>query len=321
MTTETTLRHGRGFTAATLLLTMLATACGGGEAGEDGTGEAEPAAEATGTPAATIRVADAGFATPESVLHDAEADVYLVSNINGAPLDEDDDGFISRLSPDGEVLELRWIDGASDDVTLDAPKGMALQGSTLYVADITCIRMFDRTTGEPTGEACPPEATFLNDVAPAPDGVSVFFTDSGLDASFSPTGSDAVYRLSDDGRITVMARDPGLGAPNGVTVGSRGVFVATFMSGEVFALDAEGSRTDVIPPSESQYDGIEAMPDGGFLVSSWGDQAVYRVGGDGSISRVVEGVEAPADIGVDQGRNRVLVPLFNANAVWIVPLG
>jgi sugar lactone lactonase YvrE len=265
-------------------------------------------------------VTDVGFATPESVLHDAEADVYLVSNVNGAPLQKDDNGFISRLSPDGEVLELKWIDGSDEGVTLNGPKGMAIQGGTLYVADIDCIRMFDRNSGAPTGEACPSTATFLNDVAPAPDGASVFFTDSGLDASFTGTGSDAVYRLSDGDRITILLRDAGLGAPNGIAVGARGIFVVTFMSGEVFRLDAEGGRTDVLPPSDRQFDGIEMMDAGGFLMSSWGSSSVYRVAADGTMSAVVGGVEAPADIGFDRTRNRVLIPLFNANGVRIVPL-
>jgi hypothetical protein len=196
-----------------------------------------------------------------------------------------------------------------------------LQGSTLYVADIDCIRMFDRTSGSPMGEACPSGATFLNDVAPAPDGVSLFFTDSGLDASFGPTGTDAVYRLSEGSRITVISRSPSLGAPNGVSVGTRGILVAAFGSGEVYALDADGNRTDIMPASQRQFDGIEAMEDGGFIVSSWGDQAVLRVAGDGTVSRVVEGVDAPADIGLDRTRNRLLIPLFNANEVRIVPLG
>lgn len=298
-------------TLAALLLAPALAVCGnGGDASPDGGADDEG-----------FTVSGVGFATPESVLHDPEADVYLVSNINGGPLEQDDNGFISRLSPDGELLELRWIDGASDDVTLNAPKGMTVQGSLLYVADIDCIRMFDRATGAPAGEACPSTASFLNDVAAAPDGGSVFFTDSGLDAAFASTGTDAVYRLADDGRITVLLREEGLGAPNGVAVGSRGIFVVTFMSGEVFRLDAEGNRTDVMPASERQIDGIEMMDDGGFLMSSWGDQAVYRVGGDGSVSQVLSDVDAPADIGYDRERNRVLVPLFNANEVRVVPLG
>src|SRR5690349_877932 len=53
-----------------------------------------------------------GFSTPESVFHDTEADIYYVTNINGGPGDKDDNGFISKLSPDGTIAELKWIDGA-----------------------------------------------------------------------------------------------------------------------------------------------------------------------------------------------------------------
>ena len=71
-------------------------------------------------------IADAGFSTPESVLHDAASDVYLVSNINGNPLDVDGNGSISRVSFDGTVAQLKWIEGGANGVTLNAPKGMAI---------------------------------------------------------------------------------------------------------------------------------------------------------------------------------------------------
>ncbi len=61
-------------------------------------------------------------------------------------------------------------------------------------------------------------------------------------------------------------------------------------------------------------------PEGGFLYSSWGAEAVYHVTSLGQKIPVVEGVDAPADIGYDIGRERVLVPLFNQNEVWIVDL-
>ncbi|MGH2397863.1 MAG: ATP-binding protein, partial [bacterium] len=92
-------------------------------------------------------IVEGGFQTPESVLYDTRADVYLVSNINGKPTDTDGNGFISRVSPAGKVLALKWIDGTKQGVTLNAPKGTAISGTTLYVADITAVRMFDRSTG------------------------------------------------------------------------------------------------------------------------------------------------------------------------------
>lgn len=302
----------------TTTLVLVLSACGGGEAGSR-----EAAADSVAAPA-DIVVADAGFSTPESVLHDPASDVYLVSNINGSPLDADDNGFISRVSPDGAVLELKWIDGADSAVALNAPKGMAVEGGTLFVADITCIRRFDAATGAPAGEICPPGATFLNDVARGGDG-TVWFTDSGFRMGpdgLVPSGTDAVYRYFPAGdSLVVVAKDPALGGPNGVAVGAEGALVVTFGTGEAYRMGADGQSTSVLPASQRQLDGVEILPDGSFLATSWGDQCVYRVGADGAMAKALEGVEAPADLGWDAGRQRVLVPLFNANRVVIRPLG
>src|SRR5678809_1582729 len=121
-----------------------------------------------------------GFMTPESALYDAGTDLIYVSNINGGPLDADDNGFISQVTPDGTVKTLKWIDGAAADVKLDAPKGMALSGGTRWVADMTTVRKFDAATGKPQGEVAIEGATFLNDVV-ADGAGGVYVSDSGLD--------------------------------------------------------------------------------------------------------------------------------------------
>ena len=128
------------------------------------------------------------------------------------------------------------------------------------------------------------------------------------------------YLVADDSLVVVM-KNPALGSPNGIAAGTRGALVVTSGTGEAYRLGAGGERTAVLPPSQRRFDGVEVLPDGGFLASSWGDQCVYRVGGDGTVTKAMEGVEAPADLGYDAGRNRVLVPLFNANRVIIHPLG
>ena len=79
---------------------------------------------------------DIGLSTPESVEYYAAEDMYLVTNINGDPFAKDDNGFISKISPGGEVIELKWINGESTNVTLNAPKGAAISGDRLYVADL-----------------------------------------------------------------------------------------------------------------------------------------------------------------------------------------
>jgi hypothetical protein len=302
-----------------LSLALIVAACGGGE----DSAEDAPAAAAAPTDAGSIVMAGVGFSTPESVLHDTEADVYLVSNINGTPLDKDGNGFISRLTPDGEVTELKWIDGEREDVTLSAPKGMAILDGTLFVSDIDCVRMFDATSGEPSGDICVEGATFLNDIAAGPNG-ELFVTDSGFEVAeggFVPSGSAAIHRMAPDGRQAPIAQGDGLTGANGLAVGPRGLFMVSFASGQVFHVNVDtGELTALTSESERQLDGIEFTADGGFMFSSWGDRAVYKVGADGMQSVVVADVQAPADIGYDVGRNRVLVPLFVDNEVWLVDL-
>jgi sugar lactone lactonase YvrE len=285
--------------------------------GEEATPEIEPAAELG--PPFSFFVENVGFSTPESALHDPEADVYLVANINGGAADKDGDGFISRLSPEGEVLALKWIDGATVGVTLNGPKGMAIVADTLFVADIDCIRRFHRVTGVPLQELCLEEATFLNDVTATGRG-DLYFSDSG-----SAGSPGAVYFLRQTADVpqkvvlsdgTVLEGE-GLGGPNGVFADRRGLYVATFGSGELFRVTAEGERLDMLGPSGMGVDGLVSMEEKGFLFSSWGDSAVYWIHAGGTVTPLIENVETPADIGYDAARNRVLVPLFRGNALLL----
>ena len=266
-------------------------------------------------PAITV----SGFQTPESVLHDSAADVYLVSNINGNPTGTDDNGFISRVTPAGAVQSLKWIDGASASVTLNAPKGMAIAGDTLYVADITAVRMFDRSTGQAKGSLTVPGATFLNDVAAGPDG-AVYVTDSGLKPDFSPSGTDAVYRIK-DGALSTVAKSTNLKNPNGITVLPNGrLFLVTFtQEGVTYELSATGAMSQMRNLPKGQLDGVEALAGQVLLVSSWAANAVYRVTG-ANAEVLIANVQSPADIGYDQKRERVLIPLFQGNQVRIQPL-
>lgn len=293
------------------ILLPLAGACAGAE-------REEPVEEDM-PPAAPIVVEGVGFATPESVYHDAVADVYLVSNINGSPLEEDDNGFISRVSPEGEVLELHWIDGAAEQVALDAPKGMTISGDTLFVADLTVVRLFDRETGAPIGEIPVEGSTFLNDMTTGPDG-TVYMTDSGLqggEQGFAPSGTDAVYRI-ENGAAVAIAQGDTLGRPNGVLASGGSVWVVTFGSGALYEIADMAPANEVVLPQGS-LDGV-VMADGDLLISSWDAQAVFRGPVGGPFEIVVSDVPAPADIGYDAQRGRVLIPLFEGNAVRIVPL-
>jgi len=279
---------------------------------------AAPAPEppAPKAPVAALTIKDVGFATPESVLHDEEADVYLVSNVNGAPTATDGNGFISRVSPEGKILQLKWIEGGKNDVKLDAPKGLAILGPTLYVADISVVRTFDRKTGKPTGDVKLPGATFVNDVAARAG--KVYASDSGIkfsDKGVESTKTEAVWVIEKNKAKSVATGDA-LGKPNGLLATDKGLWVVTFGSGELYRLDDKGQKQDAQKLPKGALDGIVPVGDA-LLVSSWDASTVYRGKAGGAFEPFLTDLKAPADIGYDAKRGRVLVPLFNDHAVVI----
>ena len=304
-------------TPVLLTLVLALSACAADETERVETAELDTAA----MPApAAISFTDVAFQTPESVLHDEAGDMYLVSNINGGPTDKDDNGFITRLSPDGQRVELRWIDGASAAVTLHAPKGMAIRGDSLFVSDIDTVRIFNRNTGEPLGGWGVPNADFLNDLAVGPDG-TLYVTDSGVNAASQGAGTtatDAVYRFGPNGETETVASGGDLARPNGIVAGPQDVVVVTFGANRVVRLDPTGTPTELATLPAGQLDGVVRLGDGTLLVSSWEGQAVYRVPPGGArIDTVLQNVESPADIGYDARRNRLLIPLFMPNRVEV----
>ncbi len=295
----------RSTVAVALALAATLAACGGSEGGPPA-GESAAESVPEGVTAVT-----GDFADPESVLDDSVADVYLVSNVNGQPADKDGNGYISQVSPEGQVLNARWIDGATEGVTLNAPKGMAILGDTLYVADIDCVRMFVRTSGAPAGEVCIRGAEFLNDIGVDKNHV-LYVTDTGVQKGqgndSTKADGGAIYRFSAKGQAP-FAKGDELGNPNGIAFGPRGGFVVAMGSGEIYQIQPDGSKKTVLPPREGrQLDGIVFTSDGGFVFSNWADKSVTQVGADGSVRRIIQDVESPADIGYDARRNRVLVP-------------
>lgn len=297
-----------------LICIVSLAACGRGR---------EPAT--AGSPA---RVATAaGFKTPEAVKYDGDLDVYFVANINGNPSQKDNNGFISRLSPDGAVLDSAFIAGGKSGATLDAPKGMAVVGDTLWVTDIDHLRGFHKRTGAPVTSVAFRSARFLNDVAAGPDG-ALYITDTGIhiDAAgqASHPGPDRIFRLGADRRISVAAEGDTLHWPNGITwdAGADRFIVVSFGGPTVYAWTPGGRERApaTIATGPGSFDGVEILADGRALISTWADSSIYVLEG-GTLSAYIRGVPAPADLGLDPKRNRVAIPLFMDNRVevWQIP--
>jgi hypothetical protein len=284
-------------------------------AGTERTGAGSASAPAPGKP--LFRVV--GFRTPRSVLHDPVADVYLVSNVNGDPAgaDDDDNGFISRISPDGKVLDLKWIDGAdSDALQLSAPMGMALSAGRLWVADRNQVHAFDARTGRHRASYKIRRATELADVAVL-DG-AILVSDNGTELAGD------LFRIGSSRRPRpYLAPDqPGIGHPQGLYAPGDGSLWVT-ADRELYRV-VKGRRTAGGELPKDDLDGIAGLPGGELLVASHGGsifRGAPRPREDGALdvtwTELFTDLEAPGDIGYDAKRNRVLIPLVLANAIEI----
>jgi hypothetical protein len=275
-------------------------------------------------PLGTLSVADVGFLSPRAVVHDAVADIYLVSNVNGPATAEDQNGFVSRVTPDGVVESLTWLAPTGPGSALHAPAGMGIRGDSIFIADLKCIVFFHRVSGEGIERRCLDDASLLSGLDIGPEG-SLFVTDSGYEGGaggMTSSGTAAVYRLviEDQRRGSTLAQGADLGHPMSVAVGSRGIFVVTSDPGYVIRLTGDGQRTDVISVPNGSFQGVVFTADGGFAYSSASDSTIYHVDGQGAVHTVLTGVDSPGDLGYDATRNRLLVPLTNENRILFLDL-
>jgi sugar lactone lactonase YvrE len=257
--------------------------------------------------------------TPECALWDSEQDVYFVSNINGDPTAVDQNGFISKIGPDGKVIELRWIDGSKKGSELNAPKGLAVAGKDLYVADLDTIRKFDRKTGKPRGKIAIKDAVFLNALTVSPDGKVLYASDSAVKidkGNFSSTGADAIYEIDLKKKsVKPLVKDKALHGPNGILADQNGVWVVTMLGNELIHVSYKGELGAVTKLPKAGLDGIVKLADGSLLISSWEASAVYRGLPGGEFTELISGAPSPAAIGLDGKRHAVLIPNFMGSAL------
>jgi sugar lactone lactonase YvrE len=300
------------------VLTVLSAACSPKPAAQ-AKPDSTAAAATVVAPAAPTRVTTtAGFSTPESVLWDAAQGVWFVSNINGNPSMKDGNGFVSRLTADGSVDSLHFIQSGKNGVTLNAPKGLTLVGDTLWVADIDAVRAFDSHSGKPVATVeIGKKAHFLNDIAAGPDG-TLYITDTGIefDAKGQTThpGPDQIFALKGRG-ISVAATGAWLGGPNGIVwnVAAHQFVVVPFLGKQLLGWAPGAAKVDTLATGAGSHDGVEPWQ-GGVLVTSWADSTVNFLE-NGTMRKLITGVNSPADIGLDPTRGLLAIPLFMENRV------
>ena len=205
------------------------------------------------------------LAHPESVISDGK--FLYVTNIGKAldPAAKDGDGFISKLSLDGKVLEAKL-----NTSKLNAPKGTAIIRGMLYVADIDRIIGIEMATGKQLAEINLNPATgsnFVNDLTKKDD-----FT---LFASCTDVGKVVEVNIR-TGNVQIVANVKGA---NGITYdkATNQLYTCSFdfqnmQGGELGVITWKNSNPgyDKLGDVHGAFDGLALLDDHTLIVSDWG---------------------------------------------------
>lgn len=265
--------------------------------------------------ASGIKVISEDFKVPEAVCFDESGKTIFVSNINGGPGEQDNNGFISKLNKKGNVIDLHFIEGGQNGITLNAPKGMIVTGDKLIVTDIDHVRGFDAKTGAPLFSYAIEGAGFLNDICLGPDG-EAYITDTGTGKIHKLDSKQESVTLFADGATT------GFSSPNGILYDkeSKNLLLVGWGQNSLWSITMTGEIVNTIDLGAKNLDGIVADKKGNFYISSWESKTVYKVDSEGNVSTLQDELQAPADIAIDPKGKIVIVPLFQDNKLVILKI-
>ena len=237
--------------------------------------------------------------TCESVLFDEGRNTLFVSCINGTPADKNGKGYIALLDPDGTIRTVEWVTG------LNAPKGMGIFQSSLYVADIDELVIIDIDNAR-IGERIPLEdASFLNDIDVDKDG-TVYISDSD-------TGILWIYKNGVPKKWI-----GGLDRPNGIYVEGSRVLLTCSGSQDLKVIDKSTGSFESVTQGIGAGDGLEYTGNKGYyLATSWAGE-VFLIKPDFSKESLLKTSDQEinsADIGFNITEQVVYVPTFYANRV------
>ncbi|MDA9554103.1 hypothetical protein N9R64_06370 [Emcibacteraceae bacterium] len=200
-----------------------------------------------------------GFDRPESLHLSSDHSEIYVSNVNGDSRAKDGNGYISRVSLTGEIIEKDWITG------LNGPKGFTVKGNTLYIADIDELVMVDINSKKIIKRVAFQDAGFLNDVNIVGD--KVFISD---------TGKDTLLVYTEENGVEVFLSGEDVKAPNGLLPQDGKLLVTRMRTGELLSIDIETKNIDVVGNGIISGDGIGILEDGSYIITSFTGE-IYHI--------------------------------------------
>lgn len=269
-----------------------------------------------------------GVVSAESCSYDASRNLIVVPNRGAEQNQAPNDGFVSLLNADGSVHTARWIGATRNGLVLNQPFGSDIQGGKLYLADsdggtadgaarVSVIRMFDMATGAPAGEIRVPDSPWFNDIAVAADG-TIYASQTGTPDGKTPM---RIYKISADGKASVLIEGAPLSLPNGVAIDTKGnVVVVNLGNPAVMTFSADGKLLGTEQAAQGGNDGLVIMPDGTKYVSSVRMGGVSRIRPGQPAELIASGIPSAASMCFDSKARQLVIPLNPNNALAFIKL-
>ncbi len=248
-----------------------------------------------------------GLNEPESAVYHKQSDSIFISNINGDPLELDRNGYISKISVNGQILEKKWMRG------FDAPKGLTVFKNFLFVSDVNKIWKIEVNTKKKEFFKIN-NAGFLNDLTVDKKGV-VFASDMF---------QNIIYKLENN-KLYIWKKSNLLNSPNGLLIEGNYLIVATW--GEIssgFSTKVRGRLLKVNLKTREikrffntrpigNLDGIVFNKDNGYLVTDWIQGKLLSINRKGVVVKTKKISEGSADLEVVMHKNLILIPMMKNN--------
>jgi hypothetical protein len=233
-----------------------------------------------------------GFDQPESVVANPAEKAIYISNINGQPTELNGKGYISKVSMNGNVLKKHWLDH------LDAPKGMAIFGDNLYIADMQQVHQVSISEARIIKKFQVDQAKMLNDITIADDG-TVYISD---------LLGGGIYRISHD-EITPWFHHKDLPHPNGLLWQQGTLLVASWglgmkdnfttkTAGSIYRLNINNPELIMVKGSENlgNLDGLVRQGET-LYVSDWISGELFKIS-ENKNQKILTLSPGLADIGI-----------------------
>ena len=212
---------------------------------------------------------------PESVAYDPESDMLYVSNfLNNSG------GGISKLSKNGELVELEWLDNLAN------PTGLVISNDIIYVVERTNVVIIDKVTATIISRIKLEGCIFPNDITISNEGV-IFITDSE---------GNKIYTVKND-KASIWLKHEDLKNPNGIDYKDGSLYIGCSGDSKIRKINIESKKISVLAslPEGSIMDGLQVLDDGTILFSDFAGR-LYHMDSHGLIYELINTVSTQENI-------------------------